>query len=302
MLRNALESVSRSVLGGGRDVDVACTMDARARDGAIRNQVGMLAMSPIGLDEEQNATVDYFGTLKARMEGGGFEGAVCIPILEPGARTGVSTDDVRCSDGIGQPGDPMFTLQRGKQHGVAFAQNTRDEIRMFNGDGQIVGALGAEPGTKQQCYIATTETSHCLNAGGMGRIDYETETLVAHTLKKRYDSSEDGTGRGIPLVAMAHGIDGVSGTLRSNPGSGFRSNGSNVEAVVSHGSFGVRRLTPRECERLQGFSDDYTALDKAADGPRYKALGNSMAVPCIAFIGRRILAALERKNGNGSRS
>jgi DNA (cytosine-5)-methyltransferase 1 len=52
----------------------------------------------------------------------------------------------------------------------------------------------------------------------------------------------------------------------------------------------VRRLTPTECERLQGFPDGYTAIPKAADGPRYKALGNSMAVPVMAWIGKRILA------------
>jgi DNA (cytosine-5)-methyltransferase 1 len=50
----------------------------------------------------------------------------------------------------------------------------------------------------------------------------------------------------------------------------------------------VRRLTPRECERLQGFPDDYTAIPGAADGPRYRALGNSMAVPVMRWIGRRI--------------
>jgi site-specific DNA-cytosine methylase len=57
----------------------------------------------------------------------------------------------------------------------------------------------------------------------------------------------------------------------------------------------VRRLTPRECERLQGFRDDFTAIpwrgkdaDECPDGPRYKALGNSMAVPVMAWIGRRI--------------
>lgn len=56
----------------------------------------------------------------------------------------------------------------------------------------------------------------------------------------------------------------------------------------------VRRLTPRECERLQGFSDDYTAVTyrgkPAADGPRYRALGNSMAVPVMRWIGERIQA------------
>lgn len=50
----------------------------------------------------------------------------------------------------------------------------------------------------------------------------------------------------------------------------------------------VRRLTPVECERLQGFPDNYTNIPKAADGPRYKALGNSMAVPVMRWIGKRI--------------
>jgi DNA (cytosine-5)-methyltransferase 1 len=62
----------------------------------------------------------------------------------------------------------------------------------------------------------------------------------------------------------------------------------------------VRRLTPRECERLQGFPDDYTQVPyrgkPAADGPRYKALGNSMAVPVMEYIGSRI-NALELEQG-----
>lgn len=57
----------------------------------------------------------------------------------------------------------------------------------------------------------------------------------------------------------------------------------------------VRRLTPRECERLQGFPDDWTLIpykgkpaEKCPDTPRYKALGNSFAVPVIRWIGERI--------------
>lgn len=54
----------------------------------------------------------------------------------------------------------------------------------------------------------------------------------------------------------------------------------------------VRRLTPKECERLQGFPDNYTDIQPKGkptpDGPRYKALGNSMAVPVMAWIGQRI--------------
>jgi len=62
--------------------------------------------------------------------------------------------------------------------------------------------------------------------------------------------------------------------------------------TVIQQALAVRRLTPRECERLQGFPDDYTLVEyrkkPAADGPRYRALGNSMAVPVMRWIGERI--------------
>lgn len=84
---------------------------------------------------------------------------------------------------------------------------------------------------------------------------------ITHTLKAEgFDGSEDGTGRGQPIT---------------NQG------------------MQVRRLTPTECERLQGFPDGYTLVPvkgkPAADGPRYKALGNSMAVPCMRWIGEQIV-------------
>jgi DNA (cytosine-5)-methyltransferase 1 len=67
--------------------------------------------------------------------------------------------------------------------------------------------------------------------------------------------------------------------------------GQGYSAVMS--GMAVRRLTPGECETLQGFKRGYTAITRAngkpaADGPRYKALGNSMAVPVMSWIGRRI--------------
>lgn len=62
----------------------------------------------------------------------------------------------------------------------------------------------------------------------------------------------------------------------------------------------ARRITPREAERLQGFPDDYTAITyrkkPAADGPRYRALGNSMAVPCMVWLGHRIQQATKGDN------
>jgi DNA (cytosine-5)-methyltransferase 1 len=70
-----------------------------------------------------------------------------------------------------------------------------------------------------------------------------------------------------------------------------------ADGMSTFAAGGVRRLTPRECERLQGFADDWTLVPyhgkPAADGPRYKAIGNSMAVVVMAWIGRRI-EAVER--------
>ena len=96
-----------------------------------------------------------------------------------------------------------------------------------------------------------------------------------------------------PCVAFTiHGTDktakvasqtDIAGAIRTKP-PGSVENSSTTVALSGHA---VRRLTPRECERLQGFPDDYTAITKA-DGPRYKALGNSMAVPVMRWIGERI--------------
>jgi len=89
----------------------------------------------------------------------------------------------------------------------------------------------------------------------------------------------------------------VAPTISSRPtgggglGTDFDCDGGLIPSVANQ-SWAVRRLTPRECERLQGFPDDYTLVPSrgkpAADGPRYKALGNSMAVNCMRWIGRRI--------------
>jgi DNA (cytosine-5)-methyltransferase 1 len=202
--------------------------------------------------------------------------------------------------------------------------------------------------------------SHCLNAGGMNRQDCETETLIAHTLRAEgFDASEDGTGRGTPLVPVAFhptqdpisSVDGTThamsagskggnatvavaipinadalrgdGTARTpspdaegrvrlrDPGLGIGRDGdpagtlnaTQPGAVAT--TTAVRRLTPRECERLQGFPDDWTLIPwrgrpaaECPDGPRYKSLGNSMAVPCMRWIGERI-AAVESQRQAG---
>ena len=216
-------------------------------------------------------------------------------------------------------------------------------------------------GGGQNC--AETDVSTALSAHPSGsRLDFQTETFVAHTLRgEGFDASEDGTGRGTPLVPVGVFQDsefGVqqydsAGTLRAgripehqmvmqpvafhptqDPISsagvchaiGANANATAAVAFTATGQAGagwappsfpveveraqtldtrraqsvmqgmqVRRLTPVECERLQGFPDGYTAIpwrgkpaSECPDGPRYKALGNSWAVPVVRWIGRRI--------------
>jgi len=121
---------------------------------------------------------------------------------------------------------------------------------------------------------------------------------VARALTARHDSSPCADrGMGIVAVAQSVAMQDVREGKKAQNGRGWNDDGS-AYTVDTHATQGVatamqvRRLTPRECERLQGFPDDYTLIPyrnkPASDGPRYKALGNSMAVPVMRWIGQRI--------------
>jgi DNA (cytosine-5)-methyltransferase 1 len=266
----------------------------------------------------------------------------------------------------------------------------------FDLDGGLIRQLAFGGNNTSGPIDVATAANACASASG--RMDFETETFITHSLSADgFDASEDGTGRGVPLIAgtlstryeassnqdlsdssaplplafnlrgrdggampepadaasvrAASGgssnsyvafsakdygadVDEIAPTLRGMGHDGSHANGGGQVAVAFtlHGSDGtastatptdvagsvrtnppgsienssttiaqqgmaVRRLTPRECERLQGFPDDYTLVEYrgklAADGPRYRALGNSMAVPVMRWIGQRIAAVHE---------
>lgn len=192
----------------------------------------------------------------------------------------------------------------------------------------VAGALAASTGGSDENDARDGRliaTARCLTARHGMRLDWETKTFVTHTLRgDGFDASEDGTGRGTPLVPMAfsckdHGADagGLSPTLRAMGHDGSHANAGGQVAVafgtqmsVPHWAVGfcdtlqaknakgvalgsaVRRLTPRECERLQGIPDDHTLVPYCgkpmADGPRYKLVGNSWAVPVARWIFNRV--------------
>jgi DNA (cytosine-5)-methyltransferase 1 len=171
---------------------------------------------------------------------------------------------------------------------VTFAQNQREEVRDL---GDCTTALNLQ-GTHHQTFLATPYTK-----AKRAQSNKDDETWVPSEVSPTMSCFDQGDTRATTVVAFANrtrdGIkvpevmkDGVVPAL-TNPGDGGRSDAVNVATPVA-----VRRLTPRECERLQGFPDDYTLVTyrnkPAADGPRYRALGNSMAAPVMRWIGERI--------------
>lgn len=157
-----------------------------------------------------------------------------------------------------------------------------------------LGALAF--GGNRRSGALDVETAINAHSGSHGRQDFASGTFVTHSLRADgFDASEDGTGRGTPLVikGAAIGHEPENGPQYGEvlgDGSCYTLNATERHGVQR--GMSVRRLTPRECERLQGFEDDYTLITyrgrPATDGNRYRALGNSMAVPCMVWIGERI--------------
>ena len=170
--------------------------------------------------------------------------------------------------------DVTPTLKNDHNPAVAFASNQRDEVREL----EVAGALAAQPGIKQQTYICRADGQ----ANAMTSVDMA-PTLTSHAKKDP------------PLIYPAEDSIGEDALIQRDMSATLSTH--NTQTLITGGrekrSLTVRRLTPRECERLQGFPDDYTDIpyrnkEHAPDGPRYKALGNSMAVPVMRWIGERI--------------
>jgi DNA (cytosine-5)-methyltransferase 1 len=143
-----------------------------------------------------------------------------------------------------------------------------------------MGARDVEEG------VLVPEVSYTLNAGGQARMDIGNETVV-------------------PVAFDMAQITNKANRTRVEAGLPASTLNAAGQMHVAYG-WRVRRLTPTECERLQGFPDGYTAIsyrnktaDDCPDGPRYKALGNSMAVNAMRWIGQRIemVDAMETAHG-----
>lgn len=114
---------------------------------------------------------------------------------------------------------------------------------------------------------------------------------VTHALTAEgADASEDGTGRGTPVIAFGH-TNGLDHQASETITPTLRAGRTSAAGQAAMSDSAVRRLTPTECERLQGYPDGWTALSYGkpqADSARYRQLGNSVAVPVVEWIARRM--------------
>jgi DNA (cytosine-5)-methyltransferase 1 len=316
---------------GGRFTDTAPTIDTRCKDGFVRNQLGAGVLSStdelshclnaggMGRQDFESETLiahalsaDGFDA----SEDGTGRGTPVVPVAICTAHTQ--------SNGSGFSDDVAHTLESGSAQAVAFSQNLRNEVRLYGGDGETVGALAAQPGTKQQSYVAFSakdsgadasdvaptlrgmghDGSHA-NGGGQVAIAFaqnQEGDLRSGEVMHSLGTNANATSRNAPTVAFTlHGSDGtasaassteVAGSLRTRaPGSienssttavlqeqsvawsGELTASTDIAGTLQRGGEGgrvdgvmtpqmaVRRLTPRECERLQGFPDDYTLVE-----------------------------------------
>jgi DNA (cytosine-5)-methyltransferase 1 len=215
--------------------------------------------------------------------------------------------------GLGEPGDPMYTLECRQPHGIAY--QVAHSLRADGFDASEDGTGRGTPivpidlrctsrGAKMTNNRAPGAASGGPAGTGIGKGGDPAFTVSERGQAIAFDARQsdviqygDKTG---PLDTDGHTIavafaenqraeltmNDTAGSLKvggGKPGQGYPAIQSGMQ---------VRRLTPRECERLQGFPDDYTLIPyngkPAKDGPRYKALWNSMAVPVMRWIGQRI--------------
>jgi DNA (cytosine-5)-methyltransferase 1 len=174
---------------------------------------------------------------------------------------------------------------------IAFENSRRDGVRVFGDVSNTLQSFMGTGGGNVPCVALAENTigrqpqnggngdgftengpMYTLNATGVHGVAYSFDSLASNSMKSANPHS------GCREVDLAKTIDTTDPSPSKNQG-----------GIGILQNMAVRKLTPVECERLQGFPDNYTNIkENCPDGPRYKALGNSMAVPVMKWIGERI--------------
>jgi DNA (cytosine-5)-methyltransferase 1 len=191
-----------------------------------------------------------------------------------------NTLQTTCNDYSRADGFNMIAFENSRRDGVRLIKDKSNTLQSFMGTGggnvpcvAMQGNLiGRDAGGPQGIGVSQNNTMYTLTKTDVHAVAYSFDSLASNSMKSSNPHS------GCREVELSKTIDTTYPCPSKNQG-----------GIGIMQSMAVRRLTPIECERLQGFPDDYTNIkDKCPDGPRYKAMGNSMAVPVMRWIGERI--------------
>ena len=195
---------------------------------------------------------------------------------------------------------------------VCFQQNQRDEVRNM---GEQAGALTAQPGVHNQNYLCYPETARALTARhdsspcvdrGQNVVAIDCRNMVGNEELSATLQAKNEGGFSLnfvnPVVYKNSTGDGISPTLDASyyKGPGAR-NGKEREFLAIENDkplrkYIVRRLTPTECARLQGFPDEWCEGLGGSDSAIYKAYGNGLALPCAYDVLCRIANFIKEEN------
>ena len=188
-------------------------------------------------------------------------------------------------------GGPMYTLNATGVHGVA--QPIAFSAKDYGGDATTDLSPTLRAGNSDESHANSGNWMAVAQpvafSSNMSVPDCQTDVSPTLKLGGHGGGNPPAVAQPVGFTRCDHGGDAVvDGTPTMRCGSNYS---AHLAAAIPN--MAVRRLTPVECERLQGFPDNYTNIPwrksaESPDGPRYKALGNSMAVPVMAWIGRRI--------------
>jgi DNA (cytosine-5)-methyltransferase 1 len=209
--------------------------------------------------------------LKIGSNSGGNPPAVAVRTAQTSANEhGVANEVAHTLDQVQGQAVAFSHSAAANSHGIAYVEEGTPPLR----GGGAGNSMPAVAFTKSKRAQSTTDD----------------ESWVPGEVSPTMSCFDQGDTRATTVVAFRDPSPTVTAKMQGS--SGWAPYNEDQHLVGVGPSMAVRRLTPRECERLQGFPDDYTLVEyrkkPAADGPRYRALGNSMAVPVMRWIGERI--------------
>lgn len=314
--------------GGGRLTDLNPTLDTRAKDGPIRNQLAGAVMQPVAatlmssfgrLLGTSGQDADHGHSHLVAFGGNNTAGAIDVaPCLNcnGGQRSGdfeagalllqqvthsLRGEGFEASEDGTWRGTPIYTYSNAGEFGGLKEVAVSDPLRAKGGDtGNGGESLVCFHGTQDPCVSTTTAFSLGRNNSGENAIAFNPNQDgmgISSNFTPPIGASTGGGNQN--CIAIRTAQTGSNGWGINTEGTAYTLD-SAQQAVQT--AMQVRRLTPVECERLQGFPDNYSRIpwrkkpaEDCPDGPRYKALGNSWAVPNVRWIGQRIVDHLAKR-------